>query len=431
MEGGKAISAGGFGCVFKPALTCSPGNGLNVEGTYDPSKEYITKLMVSSHATSEFNEITKYGSVLRKIPDYQKYFMIDDIAMCDMPINEIPSTDLQSAKSTTCKNVSFLRDVSQSEPLKALQIPYGGLDLTDFFAPTQLAKPGNDIYDVHIYLIFKMEQLLKKGILPMNEKGIYHLDVKAGNILVSDESPPNVRLIDWGLAAYWKPLSYGIRAPETLINRPLMFNLPFNMIFLRNDFEPAYQSFLAKHGKGVKYMAHLNQFVIDYLKQIEEDSGIGHTKYIKSIYELLETHLRDELFKKGKEGGITTLGGINDYLVRSLKLYTHPGLVKMKGEGAGTGASASASEDMTPVFDFDNFTKDFMFNADIFGWVMSFLPSIKALGYKENQQIPHNKKLLVELCALLFDTIYNSAGGRIDVGEIVKFFSAYVIEETA
>ena len=420
MEGGKAISSGGFGCVFKPELKCSPES--MVIGTYDPSKEYITKLMVSSHATSEFKEITKYGKVLRKIPDYQKYFMIDDITMCDMALNEISGEALDSAKSGVCKNVSFFTNEDRSKQLKALQIPYGGLDLSEFFDSRQLARPGNDIYDVHVYLIFKMEQLLKKGILPMNERGIYHLDIKAANILVSDQSPPNVRLIDWGLAARWKPSSFSMRAPETLTYRPLMFNLPYNMIFLRNDFERAYQSFLAKHGKGVKYMAHLHQFVTDYLKQIEEDSGIGHTKYIKSIYELLETHLRDELYKKGQEGGITTLGGINDYLVRSLKLYTHPGLVNMEGEGA--------SEELTPKFDFDNFTKDFMYNADIFGWVMSFIPFIHALEHKENQKILHNKKLMIELCALLFDTIYNSAGGRIDVGEIVKFFSAYVIEET-
>ena len=82
-----------------------------------------------------------------------------------------------------------------------LNMPNGGLPVDDYLYYNGSFKK---MYDLHVVLI----ELLKNGILPMNEKNIYHCDIKDANILVDTTSKSNeikTRLIDWGLSCQYIP----------------------------------------------------------------------------------------------------------------------------------------------------------------------------------------------------------------------------------
>ena len=54
-SGGNALTSGGFGCFFRPALKCK--NTLN----YDPN--LVTKLMTKKNAKDEFKQIQTFKSI--------------------------------------------------------------------------------------------------------------------------------------------------------------------------------------------------------------------------------------------------------------------------------------------------------------------------------------------------------------------------------
>ena len=86
MKGGDILASGGFGCVFKPALKCK--NSIR-----DVGDKTVSKLMTTKHATDEYNQIQAFKKVLEHIPNYKKYFLIDDFSLCQP--EELKSKDLQ------------------------------------------------------------------------------------------------------------------------------------------------------------------------------------------------------------------------------------------------------------------------------------------------------------------------------------------------
>ena len=66
-QGGKVIGSGCFGCVFKPALKCKDSN-QRTDG--------ISKMLLNKDAKDEWDEITKVKLIISKIPNNDKYFLI-------------------------------------------------------------------------------------------------------------------------------------------------------------------------------------------------------------------------------------------------------------------------------------------------------------------------------------------------------------------
>ena len=114
----------------------------------------------------------------------------------------------------TAKNVN-----TKLSDLKIINIPYGGVDLENYqdqrieYADAAslshiLKKTYKETLNKSFaYTNYALIDLLKNGIVEMNKRGLYHCDIKAGNILrdgkLKDEHP-KVRLIDWGLATIYK-----------------------------------------------------------------------------------------------------------------------------------------------------------------------------------------------------------------------------------
>ena len=74
LKGGQVIASGGFGCVFYPSLKCE-----NQDFT---DNNTISKLMTTKHAQDEYKQINKYKNILKVIPNYEKYFLLNDFVLC-------------------------------------------------------------------------------------------------------------------------------------------------------------------------------------------------------------------------------------------------------------------------------------------------------------------------------------------------------------
>ena len=67
--GGAAIAAGGFGCVFYPALRCSTERGNNKETLYrDDNESYVSKVLERRDAREEFDAGKKIYMALKSVP---------------------------------------------------------------------------------------------------------------------------------------------------------------------------------------------------------------------------------------------------------------------------------------------------------------------------------------------------------------------------
>ena len=173
-KGGKVIACGGYGCVFNPALKCK---GSKKREKRDKNK--ITKLMIHKYAIREFEEINSIKKILDKIPNYEKYYLLDNITMCKPA--KLTKKDLQSftkkCKALPKHNITKNNINSKLDQLTALNIPNGGVPVDDF-----LYTDGDyrKLYNTHTTMV----QLLKNGIIPMNKQHIYHSDIKDSNILI-------------------------------------------------------------------------------------------------------------------------------------------------------------------------------------------------------------------------------------------------------
>ena len=79
IEGGKAIAAGGYGCVFKPALKCK---------NKDNRTKGVSKLLKKSNAEEEYEEALKVSNILKKsIPNYNKYVLLPE-EICEPDVLE-------------------------------------------------------------------------------------------------------------------------------------------------------------------------------------------------------------------------------------------------------------------------------------------------------------------------------------------------------
>jgi len=267
-KGGKVLASGGYGCVFKPALKCE-GETKRVTGK-------ISKLMSAKHATEEYQEINSIKAKLDSIKNYQDYYLIYDATLCKP--SKLANTDLEeyASKCTalpkdgiTKTNINLNLD-----KLMALNIPNGGLPVDDY-----LYNNGSfeKIYKLHMSLF----KLLKKGIIPMNEKHIYHDDIKDSNILIDDSSSElKSRLIDWGLSTEYVPFK-DEPFPSPWRNRPLQFNVPFSVIIFSDSFIEKYTKYI-KDG-GLVEETQLKPFVIDYINLWMKERGAGHYKFINEI----------------------------------------------------------------------------------------------------------------------------------------------------
>jgi serine/threonine protein kinase len=346
LKGGKVIGSGGFGCVFKPAIKCK-GQKRN--------EKDITKLMKIKYAKNEYKGIQKYKELLDSIPNYRDYFLVDGFSICEP--DKLDEEDLQKfdkkcgalkKMKITASNVN-----SNLDKLRSLNMPYGGVDVGDYVERTRMDY--KKMSEMNISLV----ELLKKGILPMNEKSIYHCDIKDSNILVQENHGGEVktRLIDWGLSTVFKERN---SIPKPLTRRPLQFNVPFSIILFNDTFTKMHGEFLKKN-KDPTYF-ETREFVINYVVTWINERGPGHLKSLNNIFKAFFERGLINIEKQFKEDLIEfeyTFYFIFEYVSYVVFKFTRNG-----------------------KFDkMEYFSQVFLKNLDVWGLTMTYLP---ILEYLEN-----------------------------------------------
>ena len=227
MKGAGAIASGGFGCVFNPPITFKSSNDRVNQ------KDKVSKLMYNHYANDELKEIQKFAPVLKKIPNYNNFFMIDNIFVCKpKKLNEedkMGFNKCRNFKDITEKNVNSMLD-----SLSLLNVPFGGISVREYIRLIEDLQGGNSSKDkitMYSYLNYKLIKVMLRGIIPMNKLNILHNDIKGDNLLIDDtkKSKKDIKIIDWGLSILIKDnLNF-------MSGRPIQFNIPFSVILFNKN----------------------------------------------------------------------------------------------------------------------------------------------------------------------------------------------------
>jgi len=374
--GGKILASGGFGCVFSPALKC--------KNSKKREKNKVSKLMTLKNAKEEYDTLIDVKEKLNKIPNYKDYFLVDNYSIC-IPDN-LTKTDLSNFNKCSAlkkKNITKKNINKTLDKLLVLNMPYGGITLEQFFTNN---KNYNRLKEVNNHMI----QLLKYGIIEMNEQNIYHSDIKGSNILIDDveKNSMTVRLIDWSLATEYIPFKNN-KFPHNWKNRPLQFNVPFSVLLFTDLFVEKYTTFLEKNHRETS-RSSLSQFIKQYLTEWFKERGLGHLKYINKImytifyYDLdvgnidiskratTETTNNYTVSSSANANATTTSPNKNEQMKKYVeKTYTFPYIINYLVEILVHFTKFKSDGSLNLRFYLDNV---FIKIVDIWGFIISYFP---------------------------------------------------------
>jgi len=387
--GGKVIGSGGYGCIFKPALKCNDSIR---------NESQISKLMLSKNANTEYKDIVKFLPYLKKIPEYEKYFLLSDISICKP--DRLNGEDLEKfdekCKTLRKKGIteSNINDPTNLKKLAAVNMPFGGIDIGDYIDQEILVSGRLDFKRL-VSLNESLLDVLKHGIIPMNKEHIYHCDLKEANMLLGSDG--NIRLIDWGLSCRYDGEN---SVPKVLNRRPLQYNVPFSNILFSDIFSSLYKKFLTEK-KAPTYL-ETREFVIDFVFFWFDERGPGHIKGINNIVKLFFENTMgtiDEEFKDQLLEFNYTFHFIFEYITKILMKFTRNG-----------------------QFDKLSYLKIFLKNIDIWGFVISYIPIVEVImdtvkiGPIEIDIIKKIKDALL--------LIYESSDEEIDINKLMTILES-------
>lgn len=269
-KGGEAIASGGFGCIFNPALKCK---------TKKKRTDGVSKLLMKENAIIEYTIDKKIKKYLKKIKNYKKYFLFDS-EICEpdkLTNNDLQNFDIECYYPLQRKNINSMNVNNNLDQLRIINMPFAGIEMHDWLTVNKIINKDKAILLNKIVI-----DLIKNAIVPMNNIGIIHNDLKDRNILINNNNDPII--IDFGLAGVIENKN---KIPEKIMNRPLQFNLPFSQHILSNSFINSYNNFLndVKSNKFIFNRDSIKLFVIDnYNYHMQKYSGYGEDSYIIYIF---------------------------------------------------------------------------------------------------------------------------------------------------
>ena len=390
-KGGKVIASGGYGCVFNPGLKC--------EGERKRTKNRITKLMTDKHATQEYEEINNIKEKVVTIPNYSDYFLVDGVTLCRP--SKLTATDLQAyaAKCTALpkNNITKKNINTKLDTIMALNLQNGGIALDDY-----IYEDGDymKLYKTHMVLV----KLLKKGIIPLNQKNIYHSDIKDSNILIDQtETSLKARLIDWGLTVEYVPGS-GVPFPRNWKNRPLQFNVPFSVIIFTDLFYREYTEYL-RNGGAIHETA-LKPFVIDYVNKWLKERGAGHYKFINEVFFMVfssELHSIPEEKKAEVVETEMTMPCIIEHVINVLVHYT-----KFKDDG-----SLNLREYLDNVY---------IKIVDIWGFILAYYPFLEMFSNNYSSLNTKQLKIFKQLQFIFYTFLFTPTHEPFNIDQLLENF---------
>lgn len=390
LKGGKVIASGGFGCVFEPALRCEDDD----EQQHTNNRTQISKLMTTKYATAEFNQIQKYNHILKNIPNYQKYFLLNNFRLCKPA--KLTKNDLNGYKHK-CKALKkkgiTTRNINNSlDKIMAINMPNGGIDVEKFvknnLTTTNIINLNNSLIN-----------LLLNGIIPMNKINVYHCDIKDANVLVNvSESRLITRLIDWGLSVVIDKTQQGI--PRNLYRRPLQFNVPFSSIMFNKDFLVLYNNFL-RLNLNPNYF-QIREFVINYIFIWNDIRGPGHLSSINEIIKKLTIEdliaIKKDKIKNHFIEYDFTYYYIIEYLSKILEKYTNNGELELM------------------IY----FEQVFLKNIDIWGFIMIYIVLYEEM-YKSFKTLnEYQMEFINKIKYIIIHFLYENPITPIDISSLVN-----------
>lgn len=191
MHGGKVIGMGSYGLVNYPAILCNK-HSPQIDRETINRNDYVSKATIMEEALTEYvvAEIIKSNIG----PQNEKYFVLPISEPC--PVTNgitIARDDIQSKNDY---DYNFFEEAWLSH------LPFGGLNGSSYVQEQyKTAENENNMliwYKVLDTIKTNLLDAFKNGLLPLNEIGIFHGDLKLDNILI--DSSNNVRFTDWGLS---------------------------------------------------------------------------------------------------------------------------------------------------------------------------------------------------------------------------------------
>ena len=265
-KAGKVIGAGGFGCIFYPALKCKNKN---------KSFKGISKLSLKKEIEKEEKLNEEIKPIILKIKNHENYFLINNIFTCDP--DKLTITDLENMdKCISLENLGINKNNINKNLNKLLILnqPYGGEDLYEY-----MSKKEKIIKDNWNFYNKKFLDLIKNAIIPMNKLGLIHNDVKSNNLLIDTNNlNKGIKIIDWGMSTIIKNTN---TIPDSIKYRGIQFNLPFSNIVFDPDFKIIYESVLKTYRKQDNKLV-IKNFIIYMFKNYYFNSG--HTQIIINYF---------------------------------------------------------------------------------------------------------------------------------------------------
>ena len=366
-RGGKVIGSGGFGCVLIPELKCSKKD-LNT-GLGLSTRNLISKIMMKRYAVDEYKDILKYKPIIHKIPNYTKYFVIDNISICAP--EKLEPTDLvdynEKCYALMTENISADTVNANLNKLAIINQPNGGIEIDDYITANYL----------NIVNLKKMNRaligLLLNGIIPMNKLHLYQLDIKGSNILFDGI---NARIIDWGLSYYFTNPNISFTLVPEISHRPLHFNLPYSIIIFHTYFIQKYEKFLT-FTKPTNSKIHA--FTVDYLDKLSKsDNGDYINQFVNDFKGFFDKNV------------------ITKYISGILIQFTNDGVLNL-----------------------DKYFPIFLKNVDVWGFVISYLSFIDNMNKPHPPQIQQILIHLKSAIGLIFK--YNTTA--INIKELVTILN--------
>ena len=379
-NGGQVIGAGGYGCVFKPALKCEGSNNRTTG---------ISKMLSNKDADIEWKEISNVKNIIIKIPNNDRYFLLGDMNICKPNLlSEEDKKNMEICNSLSRIGLNAKNINNNLSKVKIINMPDGGKDIHDIFSENTVKFET---------LNTSLIELLKNGIIPMNNLGLFHNDLKGENILYKDG---NSRIIDWGLASIQK----GKTIPSIITDRVVQYNLPYSNILFNSYFSEWYSNQLQINNiykNNPFIMEQLELIAINWFELWKKIGGEGHIIYINN-YIILPIFASYDVRIKNNDNLILLF--FSKYIAKILYEFTD-------------------FDAFVPIFkEKDYYNNVYKYNCDIWGFIMAYSPLIRNNYFRNEVKNALSLKYIKNISNLLLKYCFNTyySNRKININELVN-----------